>query len=91
MRLGQLVYDVEAIAKHYSMDVTATCWPVLLSTKPGNARLCLCGQWGTTGHTSLDSSAHQRPKKFNLVHIVKAFTAKASNNTGAGAKRKAVA
>jgi hypothetical protein len=85
MRLGNLVYDIAAIAKHYSMDASKVCWPVLLSTKSGDARLTNCAHWGQAGHDGKASSAHLRPKSFNIDYIVKHFTAKAAN---AGDKRK---
>jgi hypothetical protein len=74
MQLGLHVYDVEAICKHYSLDMDDFCAPVNLSTKVGGAKLTLCPHWNDPGHTSLSSSAHTVPKSFNLKYIMANFT-----------------
>ena len=86
MRMGPLIYDVEAIAKEYKLTVADMCWPVLLTVKKGAESLCACAQWGKPGHTALTSSAHQKPKKWNVDTIEKKFTTKAPS---VGGKRKA--
>ena len=92
MRLGATIYDVEAIAKLYSLDVAEMCWPVLLTVKRGGHALCLCPQWEEPGHTSLTSKAHVRPKGWNITTIEKNHSAKAPGAPGkgpqAGDKRK---
>ena len=85
MRLGPYVYDVAAISKLYGLAVNKTCWPVLLTNKKGGEALCLCDKWGTDGHTSLTSTAHQRPQKWNINTIEKQCAVKAA---GVGDKRK---
>jgi hypothetical protein len=88
LKLGPHIYDCGAIAKSYSLDFDAMCWPVLLSVKPGDAALTLCPCFGTDGHTSIKSAAHVRPKKWNLNTIEKSF---AKKTAAAGDKRKQTA
>ena len=85
MRLGTLVYDVDAIAQHYKVNVGALCWPVVCSNKRGGHVLCLCANWGEAGHTALLSAAHKRPPKWDLAYVEKHFAAK---STVSGSKRK---
>ena len=88
MKLGTLVYDTTAIAKHYSLDADH-CFPVLLSTKKGGAALALCPHWGEPGHTSLTSAKHVTPKDWNYTHVCSHMATKAEvNPKGAGDKRK---
>lgn len=84
MQLGPLIYDVQSIADHYQVSPTEVCWPVLCSLKKGGHALALCPCWGQPGHTALTSSAHVKPKGWDVAHIDKHFTAKAAP---AGAKR----
>ena len=73
--------------EEYSMDMASMCWPVMLSTKPPEARLTNCAHWGENGHTTTTSKAHQRPKAFNITYVEKNFSTKAKN-TPKGSKRK---
>ena len=77
--------SVEAIAKHYSVNVGDLCWPVVCSNKRGGHVLCLCPNWGEAGHTSLFSAAHKKPAKWDLAYVEKNFTAKSKIS---GSKRK---
>ena len=91
MRLGALVYDTGAIAKHYSL-ASDHCFPVLLSTKKGGHALALCAHWGEPGHTSLTSEKHVAPKSWNFTHVCDHMAVKAPASqpgSGAGQKRKA--
>ena len=91
MRLGALVYDTGAIAKHYSL-ASDHCFPVLLSTKKGGHALALCAHWGEPGHTSLTSEKHVVPKSWNYTHVCDHMAVKApaaQPGSGAGQKRKA--
>ena len=91
LRLGALIYDLEAIASHYKVDVKAKCWPTLLSRKKGGHALVFCPAWGKDGHTSLTSEAHTKPQGWSLDHVEKNFTTKApaKESSQAGVKRKA--
>ena len=86
LRVGATVYDVEAVAKLYSLDVAEMCWPVLLTVKRGGHALCLCPKWGEPGHTSLTSKAHVKPKGWNITTIEKNHSAKAPGASGKGPK-----
>ena len=87
MRLGDLIYDTAAIAKHYSLDADH-CFPVLLSTKKGGHALALCQHWGEPGHTALSSGKHVIPKQWNYTHVCSHMAVKVDTTSGAGKKRK---
>ena len=87
MRLGNLIYDTTAIAKHYSLDADH-CFPVLLSTKTGGHALALCQHWGEPGHTALSSSKHVVPKQWNYTHVCDHMAVKADTSSGVAKKRK---
>ena len=42
LQLGKLVYDIPRIASYYGVAKDDKCWPVILSTKPGDAALAVC-------------------------------------------------
>jgi hypothetical protein len=88
MHLGNYIYDVEAICKHYSLDPSDFCAAVNLSVKTGGAKLALCPHWKTDGHTSLTSSAHTVPKSFNLRHIQATMAKLVTGAQLTGNKRK---
>jgi hypothetical protein len=77
MRLGSLIYDTTAIAKHYTLSLDH-CFPVLLSVKKGGHALALCDHWGEAGHTSLVSEKHVAPKEWNFQYVCAHMAAKAA-------------
>lgn len=58
-RLGTLVYDTNAIAKHYSLS-DDQCFPVLLSTKKGTDALSLGAHWGEPGKSLVLAARYYR-------------------------------
>jgi hypothetical protein len=58
-RLGTLVYDTNAIAKHYSLS-DDQCFPVLLSTKKGADALSLGAHWGEPGKSLVLAARYYR-------------------------------
>jgi len=63
------VYNLAAIAKKYKTTVNAHCycWPVILSSKSGNAHLSLCSNH--VAHGDMNSKMHKAPANFDLSHI----------------------
>jgi hypothetical protein len=82
----QTSVDAEAMAAHYGVPIESKCWPVLISTKPENARLSLCCQWGKKDHESEDSAAHVL-KGFDAAQARARFTREASHDTRPSERR----
>ena len=74
--LAGRVYDLEAIAAKYNVKVKDKCWPVLLSTKEGDAKLGLCLHPDT--HGGLDDKAHTPPQNFDRAAVASEFSQPAS-------------
>ena len=53
-------FDVKAISAHCGVPLASKCWPFLLSTKTGDARLTLCDGTGPD-HVGTTGSAHVPP------------------------------
>jgi hypothetical protein len=70
--LAGRVYDTAAIAKHYSLDSSKTCFPVLLSNKQGSGALSLCPR--VQEHGSMQSAPHHRPANFDLTYVIREFS-----------------
>lgn len=71
-----VVFKSDEIRSKYNLDPTA-CLPVLLTKKTGDDALQLCPEHAT--HGDMTAKCHKRPKGFDLNHIYKNFTRKASS------------
>ena len=70
------VYDVGAIAAASKCNVEDKCWPVLLTTKEGEAALQLCPDLGA--HGGVDSDCHTAPSGFKAGAMRKSHSKKAT-------------
>jgi len=63
----QRVVDVRKLADKLGVDVSSKCWPVLLSSKQGAAKLEFC--CNPKAHGGIHSAAHKAPDKMNKKTI----------------------
>lgn len=72
--LARYTFNIKEVAKHCKVKVEDYCWPVLLSTKEGDAalELCPCAQ-------THSADMHTPPNGFNKNAIIKKFGKKATN------------
>lgn len=70
------VCDVEAVAEHLKVEKEDHCWPVLFSTKKGEAALALCPE--PDKHGGINSKWHKPPKGFDQARLTKKFWSAAS-------------
>ena len=73
LQLGSFLFDCEAVANEYNLDVNEVCWPVMLTSKDDDARMSVCPCPKAPGHSSVRDSAHARPKGFNIFAVSKKF------------------
>ena len=84
--LGGRVYDLPAIAQSINVGVADRCWPVVLSSKPGEAALALCPCPQSDGHRSMNGKMHARPEGWSITDVTSRFSKPA---TAAQLKRAA--
>lgn len=65
------VCDIQAVAEHYKVKREDHCWPVIFSTKKGEAALALCPN--PDKHGGIHSKWHRPPKGFDQAQAVKKF------------------
>lgn len=70
------VCDVHAVAEHLKVKPEDHCWPVLFSTKKGEAALALCPE--PDKHGGVNSRWHKPPKNFDQARLLKKFWSAAS-------------
>ena len=56
------VWNVGRLARDLKVNVSAKCWPTVLSLKEDKNRMTMCPTPKKTGHTSLTAAAHQLSK-----------------------------
>ena len=71
--ISGLVWDVAQLAAKYKIQVSAVCWPVLLSRKTDVTRLAVCDNASHADHASLTSPAHVL-KNFSRIDDEKLFS-----------------
>ena len=74
LMLGGRVYDLIKISGKFGMRPADKCWPVLLSSKPGNAKLALCPCAGDAAHATLGAPAHTSPAGWSVDDITNSFS-----------------
>lgn len=70
------VCDLQAVADHFKVKKEDYCWPVIFSTKKGEAALALCPH--PDRHGGVNSKWHKPPKGFDQGNALKKFWSAAS-------------
>ena len=78
--LGGKVYDLAAIAADFQVSVNSKCWPVLLTSKPGDAALALCPHHSKREHANMRCDQHVPPPGWNTATVVSKHSTNATAN-----------